>query len=712
MSNPRVPSDRGSDRLSARGLPSFSRRPEALSTNASELGLGFERVVSEHFARAGSTGGGLIRNDSAVSAVASGNPVAALRLTFMSMKSYGNTEKSSGSLGEEVNGFLGGPYRSQWSSSDRGLGGAGGVSFRNGWGSGIPSTVEESAGELYRPGSIDRSYIIGEILGAGAFSEVRLGEGRNGEGFVAIKIVSKGAPDLFCGKGMCREVVSGGLVGDHPNVVRYKQVFEDDRFIYLVMELLTGGQMLPRVADSYYYPRYCENDVVTLVRGLTRALAHLHKLGIAHRDVKPENVMYLSKTLDPTVKLTDFGISHMGCKESPAQDMVGTPLYVAPEVLLRQPYGCAADIWSLGVIVHILLTGYPPFDDDDLVHLINKVKHKPLRMLGEEWIVISEDAKDFVKRLLTRDVEKRLTAEEALAHPWLSTPRPPPFPAPPMPAKALNPPARVKIPPTKESRQDGTIPLMVAQVNLQSFVVRKEWKRMVESEQSDRNLKLSMLVSLSEKGLNSTGDGESEDQVSRNEKAPASRNEIRRDRRGHENEEGEGSGEAPGQRRDKGAPKHLGDLEHKQEQERLRQQRLQLQAELLKKKKLAARTKAEEVGERMISMSTESLSSRSGSSNREAGTSDGMLATSNFTDDSLLLHEAFQSRREADAEADVEKIQQQRQEQEHGQKHRGTIIGRRGRQSSSSSTKHSGKSEKGIRNGKGRVRTRKKKQQS
>lgn len=714
---PRVPSDRGSDRLSARGVSSYSRRTEGLAAAPSDLGLGFERVVSEHFGRAGS--GALMRTDSGVSAVGNGNPVAALRLTFMSMKSYGNTEKSSGSLGEDTNAFVGGVYRSQWSSSDRGLGGDQ-MSFRNAWGGGALCLVEEAAGELYRKGSIDDHWIIGERLGEGAFSEVRLGEGKNGEGFVAIKIVSKGAPDLFSEKGTCREVVTCSLVGEHPNVVQCKQVFEDDRFIYLVLELLTGGQMLPRVADSHYYPRYCENDVVTLVRCLSRALGHLHKLGIAHRDVKPENVLYASETLDPTVKLTDFGISHTGCKDSLANDMVGTPLYVAPEVLLRKPYGCAADMWSLGVIVHILLTGYPPFDDDDLVQLINKVKHKPLQLLGEEWIVISEDAKDFVRKLLTRDVEKRLTAEQALAHPWLSTPRPPPFPAPPMPSTALNSPARVKIPPTQQSRQDGTIPLMVAQVNLQSFVVRKEWRRMVKSEQSDRNLQLAMLVSLSEKGLGTTEDSVDDDKgCGTNREMPGpTRKEICQERcaekqKARETVETTSRCRTPvRQKREKACSRrNSGDVEHQQEQERLRQQRLQLQAELSKKKKLAAKAKAEEEAERLMTVSTESLSTRSGSSNRDIGTSDGLLATSNLTDDSLILCEAFQSRREADAEADVETIQLQRLEHEQSQKPRGALIGRRGRQSSSSSTKQSAKPEKNkASKGKGRVR--RKKQQS
>lgn len=613
----------------------------------------------------------------------------------MSIKSYGNTEKSSGSLGEDANGFVGGAYRSQWSSSDRGLGGAGSFprSFRNNWSSvGLPSKVEETAGSYYRSGSIDDHWNIRERLGEGAFSEVRLGEGKRGEGLVAIKIVCKGAPDLFCVAGACREVVSCQMAGDHPNIVKCKQIFEDDRFIYIVMELLMGGQMLPRVADSHYYPRYCENDVVTLVRCLTRALTHLHRRGVAHRDVKPENILYASDTLDPTVKLTDFGIAHTDCETQPAHDMVGTPLYVAPEVLMRMPYGCAADMWSLGVIVHILLTGYPPFDDDDLVQLIKKVKDRPLRMIGEEWVVISEDARDFVEKLLTRDVSRRLTAEQAMAHPWLATPRPPPFPAPPMPSRPLNPPARVQVPPTRKSRQDGTIPLMVAQINLQSFVVRKEWKRMVESEPSERNLKLSMLVSLSEKDLGGNDKATQKDGRGVSDGAnaiakPKDQSVPEQAAASSEKQSGVSVSSArppkpgvPPVKRERGiATRQLTDLEHQQEQERLRQQRLLLQAELSKKKKLQAK-KAEDSSDKTMSTSTETLSTSSAPSNNDVQ-SDQLLSTSKFSDDSMLFSEAFESRRDADAGEDVDKIQKQRAEIEQAQKPRGVLIGRRARQS-------------------------------
>ncbi len=157
--------------------------------------------------------------------------------------------------------------------------------------------------------------------------------------------------------------------------------------------------------------------------------------------------------------------------------MVGTPLYVAPEVLLKEPYGCAADMWSLGVIVHILLTGFPPFDDENIVVLINKVKSGMLSFEEKEWEDVSPNAKDFVVRLLCRDPEERLSAVEALAHPWLRSVK-------------LHERRNSERPPQRQPS------LQSVQTNLKSFVQRKDSRPHIGSSH-----KLSLLVSLSERTL-------------------------------------------------------------------------------------------------------------------------------------------------------------------------------------------------------------------
>ena len=660
------------------------------------------------------------RSDSAQS-----NTLHALRVTFKSIQSYGDTEKSSNSIGD-ANGLLGGVYRG---TPVRNI-------ARSAWSAAVlalPSKVEQAAGELYRQGSVDDNYVLKDRLGAGACSEVRLAERRDDASRVAVKIVSKNASDLFCPlNGDCREVVAFRTLGTSDHIVKCHEIYEDDRFIYIVMELLTGGPILPRVADAaYYYPRYCENDVVTLVRALVRALLRLHSLGIAHRDVKPDNVLYVSDNKDPTVKLTDFGISHPHSDEQQANDMVGTLLYVAPEVLLRQPYGCAADMWSLGVIVHILLTGYPPFDDDNLLQLVQKVKTDTARFGSREWRVVSPSARDFVSKLLQRDVEKRLSAKQALAHPWITAPRPPPFPAPPMPRKVQQ--QFVANPPP---RQEGTAPLDTAQVNLQEFVRRKEFKRR-ESVHSDCNLKLSMLVSLSEKSLkisesanmldappemdvgNTVQDARMDKPVdvsvlAANREEPLSaitsdqrskspKKKKKKKKREKNSRVSETSGASSGRPGRTSHPEETSTMsredteldnqqDHQLEQERLKQRRLRMQAEL-RKKRFRGR-KSEETSGETASVHSETLSSRSSSSQHDEQDRDPlMLTNSGFSDDndSMQLHTAFQSRRDADAEDDMDTIQKQRGEVENVHK-RGALLGRRSRQSSN--TKQNVKAEK------------------
>ncbi|CAN8071968.1 unnamed protein product, partial [Agarophyton chilense] len=409
---------------------------------SADLTLDIQRVTSEHFPAANlpntNTNTNTNPNPNATAAAAAA-PHLDLSFTFQSLLSYGHTEQSSASLPDNPpacpNALVGNAYantvrppleRTTWSATQLLL----------------PSRVEQAAGPLlYRRGAVDSAWRLNRRLGMGACAEVRLGESVHPPSrTAAVKVVSKRAPDLFCPvSGECRELLAFRTMGTHPNLVRCHAVYEDERFIYIVMDLLTGGHLLPRITEKHtYYPRYCENDVVTVVRALLRALAHLHANGIAHRDVKPENILYVSQSRDPTVRLTDFGIAHCDAHNHPATDMVGTPLYIAPEVLLRHPYGCAADMWSLGVITHILLVGFPPFDDDDLVTLVNKVKFNRPTLRHPHWRFVSHRARHFVRHLLHRQVPHRLTAQQALAHPWLTEPRPPPFPAPPIPIPATH----------------------------------------------------------------------------------------------------------------------------------------------------------------------------------------------------------------------------------------------------------------------------------
>ena len=161
-----------------------------------------------------------------------------------------------------------------------------------------------------------------------------------------------------------------------------------------------------------------------MTRTMLDSIKYLHKQGIAHRDLKPENILLKDKSNAAAIKITDFGLSKIFCGDDAAQEVVmktacGTPGYVAPEVLGREAYSHQVDLWSIGVIVYILLCGFPPFYGDNDAQMFKRIKAGQYKFLSPYWDPISADAKDFVKNLLVVDPRKRMTAAEALNHRWL-----------------------------------------------------------------------------------------------------------------------------------------------------------------------------------------------------------------------------------------------------------------------------------------------------
>eukprot|EP00172_Hildenbrandia_rubra_P000334 Plantae.Rhodophyta-Hildenbrandia_rubra.ctg11575.p1 GENE.Plantae.Rhodophyta-Hildenbrandia_rubra.ctg11575~~Plantae.Rhodophyta-Hildenbrandia_rubra.ctg11575.p1 ORF type:complete len:464 (+),score=116.08 Plantae.Rhodophyta-Hildenbrandia_rubra.ctg11575:123-1394(+) len=201
------------------------------------------------------------------------------------------------------------------------------------------------------------------------------------------------------------------------------EVSEDANTVYIVIEHLGGGHLFNRIAYPEFYPKYNERDVAFFIRQLAMGLRDSHAANIIHRDVKPENVLF-SKEYDvrdlgrcSQIVLMDYGISHIGV--DPATEVLGTPLYMAPEVLLRKKYSTMADMWSLGVMAHLMLVGSAPFDEDNPEDLIHMIKFDEVNMCGEEWHLISDAARDFVARLLVKDPADRMSASDALRHAWL-----------------------------------------------------------------------------------------------------------------------------------------------------------------------------------------------------------------------------------------------------------------------------------------------------
>ena len=212
-----------------------------------------------------------------------------------------------------------------------------------------------------------------------------------------------------------REVAILYLLAGHPNVVCVKDAYEDSKAVYLVMELCTGGELFDRIVELGHYS---EHKAAQMFRTMLDMVHHCHTLGVVHRDLKPENFLLSGKGDAGVLKATDFGLSAFFKDGDELTDMVGSPYYVAPEVL-RRKYGRECDMWSAGVILYILLGGLPPFWGNSEKEIFDSIMKGKVDFSEDPWPSISASAKDLVKRLLTHNRAERLTVTQALAHPWL-----------------------------------------------------------------------------------------------------------------------------------------------------------------------------------------------------------------------------------------------------------------------------------------------------
>lgn len=268
-------------------------------------------------------------------------------------------------------------------------------------------------------GVIEDEYkILDATLGNGRFGKVKLGVRIATGEQVAIKVIKK--PTGIKQIANIRAEVDILLKCDHPNVVKMYACYETDTKLYLVLELLKGGELFDSIVRRGYY---AEQDARSVSRMLLNALKYLHDRGVCHRDLKPENLL-LKDGSSTTVKITDFGLSRLFADEELiAQDIMQTPCgtqgYVAPEILCQNPlYSAQVDLWAVGVISYVLLCGFPPFYGDSTAHVFQQIRTGTFKFLKPWWDPISDDAKDFVSRLLVVDPRKRMTAAEALCHPW------------------------------------------------------------------------------------------------------------------------------------------------------------------------------------------------------------------------------------------------------------------------------------------------------
>eukprot|EP01102_Stenamoeba_stenopodia_P008949 TRINITY_DN2619_c0_g1_i1.p1 TRINITY_DN2619_c0_g1~~TRINITY_DN2619_c0_g1_i1.p1 ORF type:complete len:443 (+),score=130.49 TRINITY_DN2619_c0_g1_i1:195-1523(+) len=268
--------------------------------------------------------------------------------------------------------------------------------------------VEEFVGK-----KLTECFDIGRELGRGAFATVKVAIHKKSGEELAVKIIERGAAD----QNLIREIEVMKKV-NHPNVIKLVAIFEDEKFLYLVMELVTGGELFDKIVEK---GSYTEKEAAVLVRKMVDAIGYLHEQGIAHRDLKPENLLLKSPKDITEVKIADFGLSRMIDQSKMMQTACGTPGYVAPEVLQAQGYGFEVDMWSIGVITYILLCGFPPFYAEELPELFEQILKAQYTFHEEYWGHVSKTAKNFIDSLLQVDPKKRLTAKAALEHPWLKT---------------------------------------------------------------------------------------------------------------------------------------------------------------------------------------------------------------------------------------------------------------------------------------------------
>ncbi|EFJ31885.1 hypothetical protein SELMODRAFT_449435, partial [Selaginella moellendorffii] len=261
-------------------------------------------------------------------------------------------------------------------------------------------------------------YKLGKLLGHGQFgytyAATKIGSGEN----VAVKRIEKKKMLLpISVEDVRREVRILQLLSGHENVVQFYASFEDDDYVYIVMELCEGGELLDRIL-SKKNGCYSEKDAAELVRQMLKVVARCHLHGVVHRDLKPENFLFKSQRDNTPLKATDFGLSDFIRPGRRFHDIVGSAYYVAPEVLKRKS-GPESDVWSIGVITYILLCGKRPFWDKTEAGIFNEVLKKKPQFQNKPWPSISANAKDFVKRLLVKDPRARPTAAQALSHPWV-----------------------------------------------------------------------------------------------------------------------------------------------------------------------------------------------------------------------------------------------------------------------------------------------------
>uniref|UniRef100_A0A8D2LNY1 Ribosomal protein S6 kinase n=2 Tax=Varanus komodoensis TaxID=61221 RepID=A0A8D2LNY1_VARKO len=258
-------------------------------------------------------------------------------------------------------------------------------------------------------------YEIKEDIGVGSYSICKRCVHKATETEFAVKIIDKSKRDPS------EEIEILLRYGQHPNIITLKDVYDDGKYVYLVMELMRGGELLDRILRQKCFS---EREASAVLCTISKTVDYLHSQGVVHRDLKPSNILYMDESGNPdSIRICDFGFA----KQLRAENgLLMTPCYtanfVAPEVLKRQGYDAACDIWSLGILLYTMLAGFTPFangPDDTPEEILARIGSGKYALTGGNWDSISEAAKDIVSKMLHVDPHQRLTAAQVLRHPWI-----------------------------------------------------------------------------------------------------------------------------------------------------------------------------------------------------------------------------------------------------------------------------------------------------